>query len=201
MMVPPIFRRVFTILLLPIVMACAQTRDWVTAKLPGQAPAPAGEVSPPSGPSVHLARLHMQAGAYQEAIDVYDAVYQKQPHDQALLKEYAESIEYMAASADQALGRQDTGGAGKIYHVLLRNIARFEGFDAKLSFTRSGLNDKLAYCKKTLFQQGFQEYREGNLNQAIAVWQDLLVIDPHNKDIQEALKTARTQQRNLQEQE
>lgn len=201
MMNPQSFRRVLTILLLPVVMACAQARDWVTGEQPGQPPAPAGEVSTPSAPSVRLARLHMQAGAYQEAIEVYDAVYQKQPHDQALLKEYAQSIEYMAASADKALGRQDHGGAGKIYHVLLRNMARFEGFDAKLSFTHSGLNDKLDDCKKTLFQQGFQEYREGNLNQAIAVWQDLLVIDPHNTAIQEALKTARTQQRNLQEQE
>jgi cytochrome c-type biogenesis protein CcmH/NrfG len=47
--------------------------------------------------------------------------------------------------------------------------------------------------------QGFQEYRKGNLNKAIALWQSLLVIDPNNKDIKETVRTATLQQKNLQE--
>ena len=47
--------------------------------------------------------------------------------------------------------------------------------------------------------QGFQEYRKGNLDKSIVLWQSLLAIDPHNKDIKEAVRTATQQQKNLQE--
>ena len=148
-----------------------------------------------------MARGHLQAGDYQKAIDVYHAGYRKAPHDQTLLSAYVQALEFMAATADRALDRQEIGAAGKTYDMLLKNYSRFQGFEEKLAFTRARLKEKLEYCKKTLFMQGFQEYRNGNLSQSIALWEDLLVIDPQNVDIKEALRIAKLQQKNLHETE
>jgi tetratricopeptide (TPR) repeat protein len=143
----------------------------------------------------------MQAGEYQKVIDVYNAEIQKHPHDLSLAREYVKRIENIASTADKALDRKDFASAGRNYDVLLKNHAHFKGFDKELSFNRIDLDEKLSYCKKAMFKQGFQEYRNGNLSEAIELWQDLLVIDPQNTDIKKALRTATLQQKNLQEKE
>ena len=154
-----------------------------------------------SAQAVNLAKKHMKAGEYQKAIDVYHVEVQKHPHDLSLAREYVKSIGNIASAADNALDKEDFASAGRNYDVLLKNYAHFKGFDKELSFNSIYLNEKLCYCKKAIFKQGFQEYRKGNLSEAIELWQDLLAIDPQNTDIKKALKTATLQQKNLQEKE
>lgn len=188
-------------LLMVVMVSCAETKHWLSSRPPDEPPPPAEDTPPPPPPTTELARGHLQAGDYQKAIDVYHAGYQKTPGDQTLLSAYVQALEYMAATANQALDRQEVGAAGITYDILLKNESRFAGFEEKLTFTPTDLNEKLNYCKKTLFKQGFQEYRKGNLSQSIALWEDLLVIDPQNADIKEALRIAKLQQKNLHETE
>jgi hypothetical protein len=148
-----------------------------------------------------LVKEHMEAGEYQKAIDIYKVEYRKHLHDQALEREYVKSIENIKPVADKALDKEDFASAGRIYGILLKNYPHFKGFENKLSFNSTHLNEKLSYCKKALFKQGFQEYRKGNLNGAIELWQDLLAIDPQNTDIKESLRTAKLQQKKLREKE
>ena len=213
-------------MLFPIVMSCAEMKNWILPKSSVQTSAPVKDYSQTSSQTrtqtsnldkkhkdfsktssqtpvqaANPAKKHMEAGEYQKAIDVYNAEYQKHPHDLSLAREYVKSIENIASTADKALDEKDFASAGRNYDVLLKNYAHFKGFDKELSFSRNYLNEKLCYCKKAMFKQGFKEYRKGNLSEAIELWQDLLVIDPQNTDIKKALKTAKLQQKNLQEDE
>jgi tetratricopeptide (TPR) repeat protein len=221
---------VLIIMLLPIVQSCAEMKSWISPKSSVKTSAPVRDASQTSGQAANpakkhsvktpapvkassqtsvqasaqaanLAKKHMEAGEYQKAIDVYNVEYRKHPHDQALVREYVRSIENITSAADKALDKKDFAVAGRNYDVLLKNYAHFKGFDKELSFNITHLNEKLCYCKQAMFKQGFQEYRKGNLSGAIALWQDLLVIDPQNTDIKEALRTAKLQQKNLQEKE
>lgn len=213
-------------MLLPIVVSCAEMKSWISPKKSVQTSAPVQDDSQTSGqtpaqtaklakkhkdspqtssqtPSkaAELAKKHLKAGEYQKAIDVYNVECQKHPHDLSLAREYVKIIENIASAADKALDKKDYGSAGRNYDILLKNYAHFKGVDKKLSFKSIELNEKLSDCKKAIFKRGFQEYREGNLNEAIALWQDLLAIDPQNTDIKKALRTAKLQQKNLQEKE
>ena len=196
---------VFIGVLLPIVMSCAEMKSWISPKSSVQTSAPVKDFSQTSSQTpaqaANPAKKHMDAGEYQKAIDVYNVEYQKHPHDLSLAREYVKSIENIASAADKALDKKDFASAGRNYDVLLKNYAHFKGFDKELSFNSIYLNEKLSCCKKAMFKQGFQEYRKGNLSEAIALWQDLLVIDPQNTDIKKALRTATLQQKNLQEKE
>ncbi|MBU1162204.1 MAG: hypothetical protein KKF96_06575 [Proteobacteria bacterium] len=196
---------VFIGMLLPIVMSCAEMKSWISPKSSVQTSAPVKDSSQisiqVSAQAVNPAKEHMEAGEYQKAIDVYNVEYQKHPHDLSLAREYVKSIKNIASTADKALDEKDFASAGRNYDVLLKNYAHFKGFDKELSFNSIYLNEKLSYCKKAIFKQGFKEYRKGNLSEAIAVWQDLLAIDPQNTDIKKALRTAKLQQKNLQENE
>ena len=184
-----------------VMVSCADMKHWRESRTPEAPPPPVEDTPPPPPPVTEVARGHMQAGEYQRAIDVYHAGYEKTSGDQKLLSAYVQALESMAATANQALDQQAMGAAGKTYDILLKNYARFSGFEEKLTFTRASLNEKLNHCKKTLFKQGFEEYRKGNLSQSIALWEDLLVIDPQNADIKEALRIAKLQQKNLHETE
>jgi len=218
---------VFIGMLLPIVMSCAEMKSWISPKNSVQTSVPVKDSSQTSrqtssrqaanlakkhkdfsqtsrqtsAQAVSPAKKHMDAGEYQKAIDVYNVEYQKNPHDLSLAREYVKSIENIASAADKALDKEDVASAGRNYDILLKNYAHFKGFDKELSFNSIYLNEKLCYCKKAIFKQGFKEYRKGNLSEAIALWQDLLIIDPQNTDIKKALRTARLQQKNLQEKE
>lgn len=115
-----------------------------------------------------------------------------------MMKEYAKSLEGIKSTADKALEKRDFASAGRMYYVLQDNYTKFNNVTQMLTFNSAYLNTKLSYCKKSLSMQGFQEYRKGNINKAIVLWQSLLVIDPNNKDIKEAVRTATLQQKNLQ---
>ena len=195
---------VFISMFLPIVMSCAEMKTWISPKSSVQTSAPVKDypqTSSQTSEQANQAKKLIEAGEYQKAIDVYNVEYQKHPHDLSLAREYVMSIENIASAADKALDKEDFASAGRNYDVLLKNYEHFKGFDKELSFNSIYLNEKLCYCKKAMFKQGFQEYRKGNLSEAIELWQDLLAIDPQNTDIKKALKTATFQQKNLQEKE
>ena len=194
-------RLVFIGMLIPIVMSCAEMKSWISPKSSVQTSAPVKDYSQTSSQTpaqaANPAQKYMDAGEYQKAIDVYNVEYQKHPHDLSLAREYVKSIKNIASTADKALDEKDFASAGRNYDILLKNYANFKGFDKELSFNSIYLNEKLSYCKKAIFKQGFQEYRKGNLSEAIALWQDLLVIDPQNTDIKKTLRTAKLQKKNL----
>jgi len=205
----------FVLILLLTVQSCAEMKSWISPKSPvktsaqvkqtpqahSKAPTSARQHQVPSQAPVQaatLARRHMEAGEYQKAIDIYSAECRKQPQDLPMMKEYAKSLEGIKSTADKALEKRDFASAGRMYYVLQDNYTKFNNVTQMLSFNSAYLNTKLSYCKKSLSMQGFQEYRKGNINKAIVVWQNLLVIDPNNKEIKEAVRTATLQQKNLQ---
>lgn len=179
-------KRCFAILLLLLVFpACAQMKS---------GPAPQDSVQEAG----HIKRT-VASGDHQKIINDYKADYAKNPHDQVLVKEYVKSLEEIKVVADRALEREDYASAGKTYKVLLKNYPDFKGFAHMLSFDKTKLNTKVTNCKTSLSKKGFQEYREGNLREAISLWQDYLAIDPNNADIKKAVNTAKLQQKNLQQ--
>lgn len=188
--------------LLLIVQSCATVKGWISPKSPDNQTSTKSEVqTPPKSPvqTQTRAKQLMDAGEYQKAIDAYNVEYRKQPQDPSLVKEYVKSLEDIKSAADKALEEEDFASAGRNYNVLLKNYPRFKGLDKRLSFNRTYLNTRLSRCKQSLSKQGFEEYRKGNLGGAIALWKSLLAIDPRNKEIKEALRIAKLQQDNLQE--
>jgi tetratricopeptide (TPR) repeat protein len=193
-------RRFFAILIFLIVLpACAQMKTGASPQTSVQEPMKSGTSSQASVQEPDSTKKLMKTGDYQKIIDAYKAEHVKHPQDQALLREYMKSLEEMNDAADGSFEREDYTSAGKIYNVLLKNYPAFKAFSHKLSFDRAKLNAKLTDCKTALSKKGFQEYRQGNLSEAIALWQGYLTIDPNNADIKKAVNTAKLQQKNLQQ--
>jgi tetratricopeptide (TPR) repeat protein len=182
-----------------ISQSCADTKGRQSADKPVRDTAASTSAATARGPDVRSARRHMDAGEYQQAIDDYHASAASWPRDRELASEFAKSVERIMDIGDKAFDGQDFATAGRAYAVLLKNHRSFRVLVPAPSLDEARLNERLAQCKEALSTKGFQEYRNGNISGAIALWQSLLAFDPGNTDIRGALRTAKQQQKNLQE--
>lgn len=179
--------------------SCAGTDIPTSPESPVQTPAPAGPAPrvPDRAQTVEGARKHVQAGEHRKAISLYSEAYRSQPDDGSLAKEFAQCLEGIRSAADERLEKGDIAAAGGLYYILRQDYQKFECLEQALSFDHAYLNTKLDFCRQTLTRQGFEAYRQGNLDKAITLWQGLLAIDPQNNDMKEAVRTAIQQKKNL----
>ena len=142
--------------------------------------------------------LHLKAGEFRKAVDLCKEMYKKYPQDSNVRSGYIRTLESVKTSGDRAFTERDFALAGCVYEVVLRNISPVNRLNGSLSFSRDGLTEKIKNCRKILFEYGLEQYRSGNLNQAISLWKSILAFDPENREIKRAVDMATLQDSNLQ---
>ena len=143
------------------------------------------------------AKLYLGAGEFQKAIDVHNEIYRRYPQDSTVRSHYIKTLESIKSRADRAFKRSDFAPAGCIYSILLKNFSSVTALSRSISFDRRVLTAKVRSCKKILFASGLEQYRSGNLNQAISIWKSILAFDPENQEIKRAVEMATLQSKNL----
>ena len=141
---------------------------------------------------------HLKAGEFRKAIDICKEIYQKYPQDPSVRSGYIKTIESIKSRGDRAFEKSDFALAGCAYEILLKNVSSVGRLNGSFSFNREDLTVRIKDCKKILFENGLEQYRSGNLNQAILLWKSILVFDPENQEIKKAVDMASLQFRNLQ---
>ena len=143
------------------------------------------------------AQLELEAGEFQKAIDIYKEVYQKHPQDPTVRSSYIKTLESIKSSGDRAFEKNKFELAGCIYQTLLKHVSSVTYLSRSFSFGREVLTVKIKSCKKILFENGLEQYRSGNLNQAISIWKSILSFDSENQEIKKAVDIAILQSKNL----
>jgi tetratricopeptide (TPR) repeat protein len=141
---------------------------------------------------------HLKAGEFRKAIDLCKEIYQKYPQDSTVRSGYIRTLESIKSSGDRAFEKRDFALAGRMYEIVVRDVSSVSHLNGSFSFSREGLTARIRDCMKILFEKGLEQYRSGNLNQAIALWKSILVFDPENQEIRKAVDMASLQSRNLQ---
>ena len=141
---------------------------------------------------------YLKAGKFQRAIDICKEIYPKYPQDPTVRSIYIKTLESIKSSGDRAFERSDFALAGCVYEILLKNFSSVSHLNGSFSFNREGLTEKIRNCKKILFENGLEQYRSGNLNQAISLWKSILAFDPENQEIKKVVDMATLQFKNLQ---
>jgi len=148
--------------------------------------------------TINVAQKYLDEGDFQKALETYNVAYNKYPHDYELRSNYIRIIHYIKKNADIAFNREDFAQAGFIYRVLLNNYADIKHLNSPASFDRDFLSNRVTTCSKTLNEKGLVNYREGNLEEAISIWEKILEFDPKNEDVKKSIATATTQLKTLQ---
>jgi tetratricopeptide (TPR) repeat protein len=147
--------------------------------------------------SERRARQSLAEGDYLTALDGYKALPQEALRDPAQSSGLRRIMEETRGLADQALNRKDFIAAGKAYAVLWREYSLAQNAGLTLSFSRTDAEEGLKKCRAQLTREGLDQYRKGNLREAIATWQGLLQFDPDNAEIRKAVDTATEQLKKL----
>jgi hypothetical protein len=79
----------------------------------------------------------------------------------------------------------------------LKNYSTVGGVERFLSYNAGSLDTGIKTCQKTLFEEGLEQYRSGNMSQAISVWRNILTFDPENLEVRKAMDRAIRQVWNL----
>jgi tetratricopeptide (TPR) repeat protein len=142
------------------------------------------------------AQAHIALGEHAKALDLYSSAYDKY-HYQGMRSGYARIGEHIRNAADAVFQKRDFAEAGNIYTLLFESGITTRDFAGSLSFDDDYLSNQIAHSSKALLEAGLTKYREGKLEDAIAVWKKALAFDQDNKDIKSAIDTATTQLQNL----
>jgi tetratricopeptide (TPR) repeat protein len=148
---------------------------------------------PDLDPLLAQSRKYFETGEFEKAMESYSAALREYPQEKALSREYAKTLEAMKRQADQAAAGADYAPAGKAYFLLWKNYASYDRLTEAPSFSRGDLEEGLKKCRTRLTQLGLEQYREGNLAEAVSIWKEILLFDPDNVEIKKAVDTA-TQQ-------
>ncbi len=141
-------------------------------------------------------RQELESGNYAKAVAIYQSVFKNYPEDKAVKDRYAKGIAEIGETGARALAAKDYALAGKIDGLLLTNLDSCEGVAGAAAgggLSKEALTEALRVCSTALTNAGLAEYRKGNLENAIALWDGLLAFDPGNAEIKKAVETARAQ--------
>lgn len=91
---------------------------------------------------------------FQEAIEAYNTVYQKNPDNKVILENYIQTLEEIKLSADNAFNEGNYLLANNRYYILSKNFSCFESFQKSLSFDLQTIRMKMRECmvKRTKIQ-------------------------------------------------
>jgi len=148
-------------------------------------------------PAEKQARFCLKSGDVQKGIDIYRGLIQQYPWDTMVRYFYVSLLESIKGQADLDFERKDFASAGRTYRILLKNYSSLSHFEPVLSYNSRLLNTGVETCRRILFEDGLEQYRSGNLSQAISIWESILTFDPGNLEVKKALSRAIRQVRNL----
>jgi tetratricopeptide (TPR) repeat protein len=148
--------------------------------------------------TIEMAKNYLTEGDFQKAMETYDVAYNQYPNDSELRSNYIRTIHQVKKNADIAFHREDFAQAGSIYRVLLDNYPHVKDLITSSSFDMDLLISRINTCSKNLNEKGLLKYREGNLREAISIWNDILKFDPGNVEVRKSIDTATVQLKNLQ---
>lgn len=95
--------------------------------------------------------------------------------------------------ADALRGRGDLPGAGKIYRLVVEAYPRTPALIVQVKRSREQLLGDIGFCAERMMENGIAEYRRGRMEEALALWQNILSFDPKNTGARRAVDTSRRQ--------
>ena len=127
---------------------------------------------------------------FQGGIDLYKSLIQQYPSDKMVRNRYVSLLESIKGQADHDFERKDFAPAGRAYRILLKNYSSLNHLKRFLSYHTGLLETGIQTCRRTLFENGLEQYRSGDLNQAISIWKSILTFDPENQEVKRATDKA-----------
>ena len=134
---------------------------------------------------------HFDIGEYQQALDGYRGLYARFPDEPDLAGRYIDMVEIIKKQSDKAYARGKYATADKIYRLLLDDCDHFSGYQKKLSFSKSFLNERIRLSQIKLAENTSRQcLSSGDFQKAIDVCREIFRKYRKDDQAQKCLMTA-----------
>jgi thioredoxin-like negative regulator of GroEL len=135
----------------------------------------------------------LQEGGHERALELFSAAWQEKPGHAGVAREFDGALLALKKNGDAAYAQGKREDAGKRWMGTLRFITHPAANSRDYPFTRSEVRAKVDQLSASLLEKALLQYREGNIQAAIADWKTILAYDPANEEAVKSLNTATTQ--------
>ncbi len=135
----------------------------------------------------------LKAKQYERAVNLLTEGLNDYPEDSSLQETFRQVAKEINLSAAAAREKKDLATAGKLYALLRAIIMKNKNYASIFPFHLEEIEKAIKNCGDSLTNSGLVEYRKGNLKEAIAIWESILIFQPENEEIKKAIQTARAQ--------
>ncbi len=161
--------------------------------------------SPPQSQQQVLLRKKVSAllekGSYRRALELMGGR-NHPPHPVAGMgREYVTAINGLIAAGNEFFSQGEYAAAGQSFKCALESYPVDPALRDKVQREPKRIREHLEDCSNRLMEEGLQEYRRGNLENAIRKWKEVLAFDAGHKEARKAIETATVQLRALQKME
>lgn len=177
--------------LLPL--AAAACASWSTSDAP---------VSPPPAVS-HADKAYaggaaaLREGHHEKALELFATAWKENPGHPGVGQDFFLALEGLKKSGDEAAWQGRAEDAGKRWAAALKHLSHPAVKGKVVPFTKADLRGSIDRLSDGLLEKGLVEYRQGNIEKAIAVWRSILAYDPSHEEALKSVRTATTQLENL----
>jgi len=135
----------------------------------------------------------LKAKQYEKALSLLASSVNEYPDDVTLSELLNQTLTEIKTVANKARETNDYGTAGRLYSLLKTSWRPQKNQLAVNNLNIEEIEKAIKECSRNLTNLGLIEYRKGNLKEALAVWEQILVFEPDNEEIKKAIQTARAQ--------
>jgi len=112
-------------------------------------------------------------------------------------QDFPDALEALRKGGDEAYRAGRYEEAGRRWAAVLRLADHPAAKGQAAAQTKADVHTKLDRMTAMLMERAIVEYRNGNMEGAIALWKGVLAYDPTNREAARSLRTAVTQLENL----
>lgn len=136
-------------------------------------------------------------GNPERALERFAEAWKENPGHAGVLQDFDEALNALKKAGDEAYRAGRYEQAGRSWTSALRYLGHPAARAHPLPFTKADLQAKIDRMTTALMEKAIVDYRQGNIEGAIALWKTILSYDPSHKEASQSLKTATTQLENL----
>jgi tetratricopeptide (TPR) repeat protein len=136
-------------------------------------------------------------GNPERALDHFASAWRESPGHRGVLKDFPVALAGLKKSGDEAFRQGRHEEAGKRWSAALRHAGHPAVRGQTLPFSGADIKADIDRASGALMEKAVVAYRDGDLEEAIALWRAVLSYDPANEEAAKSLRTAMTQLENL----
>lgn len=140
----------------------------------------------------------IEKGSYRRALELMGGRSHPGHPTAGMEREYITAIDKMIAAGEESFSRGEYAAAGQSFKCTLDYYPADPTLRKMAQSEPNQIKARLEECSNHLMEQGLQEYRRGNLENAIKKWKGLIAFNGGHKEARKAIETATIQLRALQ---